>query len=77
MELWVSIEYRSDDITKKTFFLDFSVLDTMEHDEKHPQPKLGANWFNGSMGGGGEIWPHKHLISPIEISVNWSGSKQL
>ena len=21
-----------------------------------------------------EIWPHEYLISPIEISVNWSGS---
>ena len=23
---------------------------------------------------GAEIWPHKYLISPIEISVNWHGS---
>ena len=26
---------------------------------------------------GPEIWPHEYLISPIEISVNWPGSKQL
>ena len=24
-----------------------------------------------------EIWPHDYLLSPIEISVNWPGSKQL
>ena len=24
-----------------------------------------------------EIWPHEYLMSPIEISVNWPGSKQL
>ena len=34
------------------------------------------NWVEiGSWGP--EIWPHEYLISPIEISVNWSGSKQL
>ena len=26
---------------------------------------------------GPEIWPHEYLISSIEISVNWHGSKQL
>ena len=26
---------------------------------------------------GPEIWPHEYLISPIEVSVNWPGSKQL
>ena len=26
---------------------------------------------------GPEIWPHECLISPIEICVNWPGSKQL
>ena len=26
---------------------------------------------------GPEIWPHEYLISPIEIGVNWPGSKQL
>ena len=45
---------------------------SVEHDEKHPQPKLGWNRFMGP-----EIWPHEYLISPNEISVNWSGSKQL
>ena len=46
----------------------------MEHDKKkHSQPKLGGNRFKG----GPEIWPHGYLISPIEISVNWPGSKQL
>ena len=24
-----------------------------------------------------EIWPHEYIISPIEISVNWPGFKQL
>ena len=26
---------------------------------------------------GPKIWPHEYKISPIEISVNWPGSKQL
>ena len=26
---------------------------------------------------GSEIWPREYLTSPIEISVNWPGSKQL
>ena len=45
----------------------------MEHDEKHPQPKFGGNRFMEA-----EIWPHEYLqnvYSPIEISVNWPGSK--
>ena len=46
---------------------------SVEHDEKHPQPNLGGNRFIW----GPEIWPHEYLIRPIEISVNWSGSKQL
>ena len=44
----------------------------MEHDEKHPQPKFGGNWFMGARDMA--AW---YLISPTEISVNWSGSKQL
>ena len=34
------------------------------------------NWV-GIGSWGPEIWLHEYLISPIEISVNWSGSKQL
>ena len=60
--------------SQKTFFgfQCFGYHVSVEHDEKHPQPKLGENRFMGP-----KIWPHEYLISPIEISVNWSGSKQL
>ena len=58
---------------QKTFFtfqrFEYHVL--VEHDEKHPQPKFCGNRFTGP-----EIWPYEYLISPIEISVNWPGSKQ-
>ena len=63
----------SDDITKNFFaFQHFGYHVSVEHDEKHPQPKFGRNRFMGP-----EIWPHEYLISPIEISVNWPGSKQI
>ena len=44
----------------------------VEHDENIHSPNLVGigSW-------GPQIWPHEYLISPIEISVNWSGSKQL
>ena len=45
---------------------------SVEHDEKHPQPKFGGNRLMGA-----EIWPHEYLIRPTEISVNWPGSKHL
>ena len=69
------IEYRSDDITKNFFFL-ISVFWI---------PCIGGAWWKTSTAqigwesvhGGPEIWPHGYLISPIEISVNWPGSKQL
>ena len=69
-----AIEYRSDDITKKTFFAfqHFGYHVLVEHDKKHPQPKFSGKRFVGP-----EIWPHEYLISPTEISVNWPGSKQL
>ena len=34
------------------------------------------NWV-GISSWGPEIWPQEYLIRPIEISVNWPGSKQL
>ena len=44
------IEYRSDDIAKRNFFLHFSILDvtmyknvSVEHDVKHPQAKFDGN----------------------------------
>ena len=43
-------------------FQHFGYHVSVEHDEKHPQPKFGGNRFMGS---------------PIEISANWPGSKQL
>ena len=65
------IEYRSDDVTKN-FFLHFSILDTMSRwsmmKNIHSPNLVGiGSW-------GPEIWPHEHLLSPIEISVNWPGS---
>ena len=36
-----------------------------------PQHKFGGNRFMGP-----EVWLCEYLISPIEISVNWPGSKQ-
>ena len=43
------IEYRSDDVTK-TFsgFQGFGYHVSVEHDEKHPKPKLGGNRFMGT-----------------------------
>ena len=44
-----SIEYRSDDITKKFFaFQWFGYLVSVEHGEKHLQPKFGGNRFMGA-----------------------------
>ena len=63
--------------SQKNFFQHFGYhVSKVEHDEKHLQPKFGGNltligsWWP-------EIWSREYLISPIEISVNWSGSKQL
>ena len=71
---WLRIEYRSDDVTKK-LFLDFSILDTMCQWSMMKNIH-SPNWV-GIDSWGPEIWPHEYLISPMEISVNWSGSKQL
>ena len=68
------IEYRSDDVTKE-LLLDFSVLDTM-YWWSMMKNIHSPNWV-GIGSWGPEIWPHEYLISPIEISVNWPGSKQL
>ena len=44
------IEYRSDDVTKNFFWISvFWIYHvSVEHDEKHPQPKLGGNRFMGA-----------------------------
>ena len=74
--LWISNTLESTEaMTSQKNFFGFQCFGyhvSVEHDEKHPQPKLGGNRFMGP-----EIWPHEYLISPIEISVNWSGSKQV
>ena len=61
---------------KKTFF--FCILTFWI-------PCIGGAWWKTSTAqiwwesvhGGPEMLLHEHLISPIEISVNWHGSKQL
>ena len=65
---------QKDDITKLFFgFQCFGYHVSVEHDKKTSTAQIG--WE--SVQGGPEIWPHGYLISPIEISVNWPGSKQL
>ena len=60
------------------FFLHFSVLDTMYWYWWIMMKTIhNPNLVGISVHGGPEIWPHEYLISPIEISVNWPGSKQL
>ena len=58
--------------SQKTFFAfqRFGYHVSVEPDEKQPQPKLV-----GIRSWGPKIWPHEYLICPIEISVNWPGSK--
>ena len=49
--MWISvIKYRIDDVTKNFFFLfqRFGYHVSVEHDEKHPQPKFGGNRFMGA-----------------------------
>ena len=48
-EKYPTIKYRSDDITKTFFFAfqRFGYHVSVEHDEKHPQPKFGGNRFMG------------------------------
>ena len=71
----ITIEYRGDDITKNFFLIIFFAFQrfgyhvSVEHDEKHPPLKFGVVGISS--------WLHEYLISPIEISVNWPGSKQL
>ena len=59
---------------KKLFFAfqHFGYHVSVEHAKSIHSPNLVGigSW-------GPEIWPHKYLISPIEISVNWPGSRQL
>ena len=60
-------------MTSQKLFLHFSVLDTMYRwsmmKNIHSPNLVGiASW-------GPKIWLHEYLISPIEISVNWPGSK--
>ena len=77
------IEYRSDDVTKNTFFAfqRFGYHVPVEHDKKKKKKKKKKNIHSPNLVGIGlwglEIWPHEYLISPIKISVNWPGSKQL
>ena len=60
---------------KNFFFLDFSVLDTM-YRWSMMKNIHSPNWV-GIGSWGPKVWPQEYLISPIEISVNWSGSKHL
>ena len=53
----------------------FGVLDTIPRwsmmKNIHSQNLVGiGSWWP-------KIWPHEYLLSPIEINVNWPGSKQL
>ena len=60
-------------ISKNLFaFQHFGYHVSVEHDEKHPQPKFGGNRFMGP-----KIWPDRYLISPTEISANLPDSTQL
>ena len=62
-------------MTSQKTLLDFSVLDTM-YRWSMIKNIHSPNWV-GIGSWGPKIWLHEYLISPIEISVNWSGSKQL
>ena len=75
MFLWRSSNRVQKRSHHKKLSLHFSVLDTMYRwsmmkNIHRPNLMRIGSW-------GPEIWPHKYLISPIEISVNWPGSKQL
>ena len=79
---WHPIEYRyrSDDITKKTFFFFFcmSAFWIVPCIQWSMMKNINSPNLVGIGSWGPEIWPHDYLIiSPIEISVNWLGSKQL
>ena len=76
----IAVYYRSDDVTIFFFFFfffffDFSVLDTMYRWSM--MKNIHGPYWVGIGSWGPELWPHEYLISPIEISVNWPGSKQL
>ena len=62
--------------SQKTFFAfqRFGYHVSVEHDEKHPQPKFGVESVHGGPRYGRM---NTYLISPIEISVNWPGSNSL
>ena len=60
------------------FFFHFSDLDTMYRWSMTKNSNRRNLLESVSFGSWGiEIWPHEYLISPIEISVNWPGFKQL
>ena len=63
---------------KKTFFFffHFSVLDTCMY-RWSMMKNIHSQNLVGIVSWGPKIWPHEYLISPIEISVNWPGFKQL
>ena len=59
----------------KFSFLHFSIFMTIFQQNMMKNPHTQNLTWIGSWWP--EIWPHEYLISPIEISVNWRGSKQL
>ena len=59
----------------KFSFLHFSIFMTIFQQNMMKNPHAPNLTWIGSWWP--EIWPYKYLISPIEISVNWPGSKQL
>ena len=66
------IEYLSEDVKKKKKKLHhFKYNIFVKHDEKPPQLKFGGIRFIGAQDMA--AW-HEYLISPIEISVNWTDS---
>ena len=58
-------------MTSQKTFLHFNILDTTY------RCSMMKNIHSPNLFMGPDIWPHEYLISPIEISVNWPGSKQL
>ena len=60
--------------TNKLFFY-FSVLDTM-YRWSMMRSIHSSNWV-GIGSWGPEVWPRGCLVGPIEVGVNWPGSKQI
>ena len=70
-------------MSQKTFFAfqRFGYHASVETMETMPRWSMMKNIHSPNLVGigswGPEIWPHEYLLSPIEISVNRPGSKQL